>query len=55
MGIPDKHDPRAFTHYEKVAKDGTVVAVIELADGTIPPTDPDFTYRVIRPVDGDQQ
>jgi hypothetical protein len=49
MGTPDKHDPRSFTQYEKVAKDGTVVAIVEFADGTIPPTDPDFTYRLIAP------
>lgn len=35
MGIPDKHDPRTFTHLAVIGADGSVVAVRELADGTV--------------------
>lgn len=36
MSIPDKHDPRAFNHYAKMADDGTVAAIVEIAAGFIP-------------------
>ena len=51
MGLPDKHDTlgprgtsRLFSHFATVADDGTVLAVIELADDSLTPsTHPDVT------------
>jgi hypothetical protein len=39
--IQDKHDPetRAFTHWAKLAKDGTVAAIVEVATSAPAPTD----------------
>lgn len=34
MGLPSgTHDKRTFRHYAKLAEDGTVAAIVELADG----------------------
>ena len=40
MGIPSgTHDPRQFRHYAKMAADGSVAAIVEVADGLPAPTD----------------
>lgn len=39
MGIKDPHDPRSFQHFVKFADDGTVAAIVEVADGQPEPDD----------------
>ena len=39
MGLADRHDPRTFRHFTKVAADGSVAAIVEVAEGTPDPTD----------------
>ncbi len=46
MSIPDKHDKRRFRHVVQLAADGTVLAVIEVADGHPLPPDSDAVLHV---------
>ncbi len=46
MSVPDKHDKRRFRHIVKLAADGTVLAVIEVADGKPLPPDSDAVLHV---------
>ena len=46
MSLPDKHDKRRFRHVVKLAADGTVLAVIEVADGKPLPPDSDAVLHV---------
>lgn len=40
MGLPSgTHDPRTFRHLAKLAKDGSVIAIVEVADGYADPID----------------
>lgn len=32
MGLADPHDPRTFTHFAKLNPDGSVAAIVEVAD-----------------------
>lgn len=36
---PDPHDPRVFRHFAKMAADGSVAAIVEVADGSADPPD----------------
>ena len=35
MGLPDHHDPRLFTHIAKFHADGTIAAIVEVADDAV--------------------
>lgn len=36
--LADKHDERLFRHYAKIGDDGTVLAVVEIAAGSVQPS-----------------
>lgn len=38
MALPDKHDPRRFTHFAQLADDGSVAAIVEVAEGSPEPS-----------------
>lgn len=40
MGLKDPHDSRTFTHFAKLNPDGTVAAIVEVADSALPNFDP---------------
>jgi hypothetical protein len=42
--VPDKHDPREFKHYAKIALDGTVVSTFEVAADREPPSSGDAIH-----------
>lgn len=44
--IKDKHDPRSFRHFAKLAADGTVLAVVEVAAGAPMPPEADAFLHV---------
>lgn len=46
MGIKDQHDPRSFQHFAKFAEDGTIAAIVEVADGQPEPDDDDAAVYV---------
>jgi hypothetical protein len=46
MGIQDKHDRRTFQHFVKFADDGTVAAVVEVADGQPEPDDDEASVYI---------
>ncbi len=35
MGLKDPHDPRTFTHFAKLNADGSVAAIVEVADTSL--------------------
>lgn len=51
MARPDKHDKRLFRHYAKTAKNGMVVAIVEVAQDKPAPSDDD-TYHYVELIDG---
>lgn len=40
MGLTDPHDARRFTSFAKLNADGTVAAIVEIADAMLPHRDP---------------
>jgi|KBSSwiStaDraftv2_1062776.scaffolds.fasta_scaffold00996_19 hypothetical protein len=39
MGLPDTHDGREFRQYARLAPDGSVAAIVEVAEGLTVPSD----------------
>lgn len=46
MGFKDPHDPREFRRFAQCAADGTVLAMIEVADSAPDPVDTADTLHV---------
>lgn len=46
MGLADPHDKRTFTHFAKLDADGNVIAIVEVADGSVVSSPPGLDGRV---------
>ena len=46
MGLADKHDPRTFQHFVKLTDEGTVAAVVAVAEGQPEPDDDESSVYI---------